>query len=171
MKALSRCVAAAAIFLAAACGGGREARGGISRETFVAANVALRTLPAGAPAERRRQVLKTHRVTDKQLKAWVTAHGRDPKALGAAWDEIAARLDSIANVRPGGGPDADTMKLDSAGRVARRMSKWRDSLAASRRSGIVRARSDAADATDGVRRPGGDAPKPRRQRPAQVEVQ
>jgi hypothetical protein len=70
----------------------------ISSERFVAANVALRTLPADATDEQRAAVLARYRVTPDDLRAWVQAHGDRPEALAAAWQQVAGRLDSLAEV-------------------------------------------------------------------------
>lgn len=92
----------------AACNRTPEAPAGvISREKFVAANVAVRTLPDTVPQARRDAALKKAGVTDKQLRAWVTAYSREPEALAKAWEEIAFKVDSIggaAPVQPGGPP-------------------------------------------------------------------
>lgn len=74
--------------------------GVISREKFIAANVAVRTLPDSAPQTRRDAALRKVRVTDKQLRAWVTVHSRDPEMLAKAWEEIAFKVDSIGGASP-----------------------------------------------------------------------
>ncbi|HEX2081833.1 MAG TPA: hypothetical protein VHG08_29275 [Longimicrobium sp.] len=86
----------------AACGGDDEPAGVISREKFVRANVAVRSLGDDAPAERRAEVLRRHGVTERQMKAWVRAQSRDPETLARAWEEIAFKLDSIGGLPPGG---------------------------------------------------------------------
>lgn len=83
----------------AACGGDAQPAGVIAREKFVAANVAVRSLPDGATKEERAAVLRKHGVTEKQLQAWVTGHARQPETLAKAWEEIAFKLDSAG---PGG---------------------------------------------------------------------
>lgn len=87
----------AATLVLAACGGDEQPAGVIPREKFVAANVAVRSLPDGATAEERAAVLRKHGVTDRQLRAWVAGHTRDPETLAKAWEEIAFKLDSVAN--------------------------------------------------------------------------
>ncbi|HEX5871812.1 MAG TPA: hypothetical protein VFY65_15395 [Longimicrobium sp.] len=87
----------AATFALAACGGDEQPAGVIPREKFVAANVAVRSLPDGATPEERAAVLRKHGVTDKQLRAWVTGHAGDPETLAKAWEQIAFRLDSLSN--------------------------------------------------------------------------
>lgn len=90
----------------AACGGKEQPAGVIAREKFVAANVAVRSLPDGATKEERAAVLRKHGVTDKQLQAWVAGHARQPETLAKAWEEIAFKLDSagpagiVASPRP-----------------------------------------------------------------------
>jgi hypothetical protein len=80
----------------AGCGGEREAAGAIPRARFVAANVALRTVPdsVGNAAALRQEALRKHRVNEKQLKGFVAAHGRDPEFMAAVWREIAQKVDS-----------------------------------------------------------------------------
>lgn len=83
--------------------------GVIPRDKFIAANVAVRTLPDSAPQARRDAALRKVGVTDKQLRAWVTAYSRNPEALAKAWEEIAFKVDSIGGgqplpVTPGGPP-------------------------------------------------------------------
>jgi hypothetical protein len=74
--------------------------GVISREKFVAANVAVRTVPDTASQAQRDAALKKAGVTDKQLRAWVTAYSRQPDALAEAWEEIAFKVDSIGGATP-----------------------------------------------------------------------
>lgn len=79
----------------------------ISRERFIAANVGLRTLPADATAEQRAAVLARYRASGDDLRAWIDAHADDPRVLAEAWQQVAARLDSVAEARPeplGGAP-------------------------------------------------------------------
>jgi hypothetical protein len=87
----------AAVLALAACGGDEQPAGGIPREKFVAANVALRSMPDGATPAERAAVLRKHGVTERQLKAWITGNTRDPATLAKAWEEIAFKLDSGAN--------------------------------------------------------------------------
>jgi hypothetical protein len=84
---------AIAVFLSAACRDGGGDR--ISRERFVAANVALRLLPEEATEEERAAVLERYRVGSADLHRWVRDHADDPRALGEAWQQVAARLDSV----------------------------------------------------------------------------
>ncbi|HVH12461.1 MAG TPA: hypothetical protein VM759_05385, partial [Longimicrobium sp.] len=76
----------------------------ISRERFVMANVAVRTLPDSASKAQREAALRKARVTEPQMRAWVTANGRHPETLAAAWEEIAFKVDSIGGAKPA--PDA-----------------------------------------------------------------
>jgi hypothetical protein len=87
---------AAALFLAA-CGKDKEPAGVIPRDKFVAANVALRSLPDGATPAQKAAALRKHGVTDRQLRAWVNGHASDPEGLAEAWEQIAVRLDSLSN--------------------------------------------------------------------------
>jgi hypothetical protein len=96
----------AALFLAACKPEPEVPAGVISRDRFVAANVAVRTLPDTVPQARRDSALKKVGVTDRQLRAWVTAYSRQPETLSKAWEEIAFKVDSIGGTQPipGGGP-------------------------------------------------------------------
>ncbi len=80
----------------AGCGGEREAAAAIPRARFVAANVALRSIPDSAAdaAALREAALKKHRVNEKQLKDFVDAHNRDPEYIAGVWREIAQKVDS-----------------------------------------------------------------------------
>jgi hypothetical protein len=92
-----RAVLSLLAFLAlAGCRGGSGRTDVIPTDRFVAANVALRILPDSAPQADRTAALKKARVTDRQLRAWVTAHARDPEALAKAWEQIATKVDSAA---------------------------------------------------------------------------
>jgi hypothetical protein len=94
----------------AACGGDEKPSGVMAREKFVAANVAVRTLPANATDADRAAALKKQRVTEKQMKAWVNAHARDAEMLSLTWEEIAKKVDSLTHqpvtppASPGDGP-------------------------------------------------------------------
>jgi hypothetical protein len=85
--------------LLSACGKDEQPAGVISRDKFIAANVAVRTLPDDATPERRAQALRKHGVTDRQLKAWVTVNARDPEVLAKAWEQIAFQVDSLGGVQ------------------------------------------------------------------------
>jgi hypothetical protein len=74
--------------------------GVIPRDKFIAANVAVRSVPDTAPQTRRDAALRRTGVTDKQLRAWVTAYSRQPEVLSKAWEEIAFKVDSIGGSRP-----------------------------------------------------------------------
>ena len=88
------------LLLAATGCRGTEPGDRISRERFVAANVALRTLPEDAAEEQRAAVLERYRVSSEDLHRWVEHHADEPAVLAAAWQEVAARLDSLADPRP-----------------------------------------------------------------------
>jgi hypothetical protein len=120
------------LLLAAAALGGcrREARAPanvISRERFVAANVALRTLPDSAPQSVRDATLRKNRVTERQLRTWVTLHSRDPRVLASAWEEIAGKVDSIGGAAPAAQVPGEPELPPSAG-----LPSSRDSLARAR---------------------------------------
>jgi hypothetical protein len=136
--------AAAAVLLLAGCSREPEAPAGvISREKFIAANVALRSLPDTAPQARRDAALKQARVTDRQLREWVIAYSRRPEEMAKAWEEIAFKTDSIGGARPmpGGGPPPPPVLggvpvdlppgIDTVGRMGR--PAIHDSLRARRR--------------------------------------
>jgi len=106
--------------LAAALAGCRQkqAAGAIPRQRFVLANADLRSIPDTAPKgdSLRKAALKKHRVTEADLRRFVTVHGRSPEYLAEVWREIAdsvqTRYDrsfpSRAEREAGGrvGPDA-----------------------------------------------------------------
>ncbi|HEU0013493.1 MAG TPA: hypothetical protein VFQ45_07400 [Longimicrobium sp.] len=85
-------LAAAAL---SACGRADAAAGAIPRDRFVAANVALRLVPDTVPNadSLRAAALRKHRVTAKELRAFVTAH--EAEYLAEAWKAIAERVDSL----------------------------------------------------------------------------
>ena len=91
---------AAALALAACQREPQAPTGVIPRDRFVAANVAVRSLADSATAQERRAALRKTGVTERQLRAWVNAHVRDPETLSKAWEEIAFRVDSISGARP-----------------------------------------------------------------------
>lgn len=79
----------------AACGGDAPAAGVIPREKFVAANVAVRSLPDSTTPAAKAAVLRRHGVTEAQLKAYINVHARQPEELAKAWEQIAFKLDSL----------------------------------------------------------------------------
>jgi hypothetical protein len=94
-------LALAALLAAAACTPEPAVPAGtISREKFVAANVAVRTLPDTVSQARRDAALKKVGVTDRQLRTWVTVHARQPETLSKAWEDIAFKVDSIGGTQP-----------------------------------------------------------------------
>lgn len=99
--------------LAAAPGCRADAAGApISRDRFVAANVALRTLPPDATEEQRAAVLARYRVTADDLHGWVRAHADRPEVLAEAWQRVAGRLDSLSAELPP--PENDGVDVDGA---------------------------------------------------------
>ncbi|HEX8696000.1 MAG TPA: hypothetical protein VF746_26530 [Longimicrobium sp.] len=93
--------ALAALALAVAACGGRDAAAAIPRARFVAANVALRTVPdtAGDAAALRQAALKQHRVTEKDLTRFVAAHRRDAEFMAEVWKEIAREVEKVHDAR------------------------------------------------------------------------
>jgi hypothetical protein len=99
-----------ALGLVTACG--RDpAPAAIPPDTFVAVNVALRTIP-DTVADRdsaRAAVLEAHGVEEDELLAFLAAHEGDLELLATTWREIATRVDSIATpaeeILPGPEPD------------------------------------------------------------------
>lgn len=90
----------ALLALALAACGTETASGGISREQFIRANVALR-----AVSDTSRQVdtlrsraLRKEKVTPAQLNAWLRAHRNDTELLAETWTEIARRADAADSV-------------------------------------------------------------------------
>jgi hypothetical protein len=99
-------VTLAALSLAACTQEPEPPAGVIPREKFVAANVALRLLPDSAQQAARDAALKKAGVTDRQLRAWVTAYSRQPETLADTWEQIAFKVDSVSGAppMPPGGP-------------------------------------------------------------------
>lgn len=83
-----------ALLALAACGGRDAAPGVMPRERFIAANVALRSIPdTAADADSlRARALRRHRVTERDLLAFVRAQ-RDDEALSEIWGEIAMQVE------------------------------------------------------------------------------
>lgn len=106
MKPRTLLVLLAALALAACRQEPQAPSGVIPPDRFVAANVAVRLLPETATQAEREAALKKAGVTDRQLRAWVTAYSRQPETLARTWETIAFRVDSIAGNRPlpQGGP-------------------------------------------------------------------
>jgi methyl-accepting chemotaxis protein len=113
-----------ALALPAALGGCRdEYAGTLSRERFVAVNVALRRLDAPGrdslrtaadSARARAAVLKRLGVTEKELQAFVDTRRNDTEELSEAWREIAVRLASADSAAR-----ADSVRKDSLARAAK----------------------------------------------------
>lgn len=90
----------AALFVAGCKPEPKVPAGIISRDRFVAANVAVRSLPEAAAQSRREDALRKAGVTDRQLRDFVTVHSREPETLAKAWEEIAYKVDSIGGGIP-----------------------------------------------------------------------
>lgn len=95
-----RPIALLAALLLAACDGGGSA-GGISREQFIRANVAVRAVGDTAPQvdSLRARALRREKVTPAQLQAWLKAHQGDPTVMAETWTEIAKRVDAADSAR------------------------------------------------------------------------
>ena len=101
---LHRIAAHAAVLALAAC---QRDPGppGLTREQFIRANVAVRSVSdtmANADSLRAR-ALRASRVTPGQLRAWLAAHQRDPQLLAETWTEIARRADAADSTRRAAG--------------------------------------------------------------------
>jgi hypothetical protein len=85
--------------LLAACGT-EGASGGISREQFIRANVALRAVSDTARQvdTLRARALRKEKVTPAQLTAWLQAHREDPELLAETWTEISRHADAADSV-------------------------------------------------------------------------
>ncbi|HEX8452111.1 MAG TPA: hypothetical protein VF647_08445 [Longimicrobium sp.] len=85
--------------LLAACGT-EGASGGISREQFIRANVALRAVSDTARQvdTLRARALRKQKVTPAQLTAWLQAHKENPELLAETWTEISRRADAADSV-------------------------------------------------------------------------
>ncbi|HEY7771513.1 hypothetical protein [Longimicrobium sp.] len=150
----------------AACRGDTKPSDVMAREKFVAANVAVRTLPANATDADRAAALKKQRVTEKQMQAWVNAHARDAETLSITWEEIAKKVDSLTTHRPGSTPD-------SAGGGPPPSLGGPPTIAPQSVRPAVRPRKDSlANIAPGARRPGFPRPGgPPLRRPPSEQVQ
>lgn len=151
----------AALALPAALGGCRdEYAGTLSRERFVAVNVALRRLDAAGgdslrtaadSARARAAVLKKQGVTEKELRAFVDARRDDTEELSETWREIANRLARADSVR------ADSVRRDSLSRAQKDTAAARRDTARTTPGGAPPARPPAKPAD---RRPRPTPPPP-----------
>jgi hypothetical protein len=85
-----------ALAIAVACGGEkRPPQNVMSSEKFIAANVALRTVPDTVPdpAATRLARMGQQEVTPEQLQAFVDAHENDLAYMAALWDTIARQVE------------------------------------------------------------------------------
>ena len=104
LKHLSSVFPALAVVSALLLGGcgkeGRAAPGVVSRERFIAANIAMRAVPdtAARADSLRAAALQKHRLTEKELRDWVAAQ-RDPAELASVWAVIADSVDRIVQKR------------------------------------------------------------------------
>ncbi|HSU13751.1 hypothetical protein [Longimicrobium sp.] len=75
----------------AACTGKKQAPTAISRTKFVQANADLRSVPDTVPnGDRLREAaLKKHRVSEADLRRFVTVHQRNTEYMATVWREIA----------------------------------------------------------------------------------
>lgn len=94
----SRAISAAlaALLVASTACRTEPAAGALSREKFVAANLALRSIPDSTDqADSLRQaVLRKHRVGRPELRGFVAAHSNDPELMASVWKEIADSLEA-----------------------------------------------------------------------------
>jgi hypothetical protein len=109
---MSKLRVAVLALLLAACGGD-ESASGISREKFIRANVALRTVSDTAPQvdSLRARALRKEKVTPAQLRAWLKEHERNTVLMAETWTEISKRVQAADSARrppppvpPTGGP-------------------------------------------------------------------
>lgn len=93
----SRAVPALAALVAAIAACKTEpAAGALSREDFVAANLALRSIPDSIDEadSLRKALLRKHRVGRRELRGFVAAHADDPELMASVWGEIADSLEA-----------------------------------------------------------------------------
>jgi hypothetical protein len=93
-------LAAVLALLLAACAGD-ESAGGISREKFIRANVALRAVSDTAPQvdSLRARALRKEKVTPAQLRAWLQEHERNTTLMAETWTEISKRVQAADSAR------------------------------------------------------------------------
>lgn len=87
--------------LLGACTSGESVREqAISRDRFIAVNVALRQIDPEGPkaSERRDEVLREHGVTTEQLREFVERRENRPGELAEIWEEIARRTDRVRDL-------------------------------------------------------------------------
>ena len=109
--------AACLALLVAACRQGQAGEAPdavIARDRFVAANVAVRSVPdtAAKADSLRAAALKKHRVTEAQLRGFVAAHGRDVAFMAEVWKEVAEKVEKeydrqYAEAHPEAAPGAE----------------------------------------------------------------
>lgn len=95
-------LAAAALSLAAACGGGPAGAPAetIDPETFIATYVDLRAAAVRADggridADGRAAILARHGVSEEDLLEFASSHGEDVATMRRIWDEVERRLDAL----------------------------------------------------------------------------
>ncbi len=72
----------------------------LARDRFIATYVELRSVAVREDrslmdAERRRQILEEHGVTEAELLAFAEAHGEDVAFMKKVWDDVEVKLDSL----------------------------------------------------------------------------
>ena len=94
-----RLTAVLAALLLAACA--VDDAGGITREQFIRANVALRAVSDSAPRvdTLRARALRKEKVTPAQLQAWLREHERNSALLAETWSEISKRVEAADSSR------------------------------------------------------------------------
>jgi hypothetical protein len=92
----------AATLALAACSPEQAPRETITREQFIRASVALRSVPdtAAQVDSLRARALRREKVSPAELRAWLRAHERDSKLVAETWREIARRTDAAAPKPP-----------------------------------------------------------------------
>jgi hypothetical protein len=93
--------------------------GGITDEQFVDAVVELRRAGAEVKsaaefAPRKAEILRRHRVTEKELQDFARTRSRDLDAMSVVWDSVEARLARAAAARDSARA-AEATRRDSAG--------------------------------------------------------
>jgi hypothetical protein len=114
-----RLVGTALIAAVVAACGKKQAPGVISRERFVAANLAFRSVPdtVDNADSLRAAALRRHRVTAKDLQRFVQAHARNIEYMSLIWrevgDSLQFRYERSMKLTPPGGTRPPVLMSDS----------------------------------------------------------
>lgn len=158
----ARAVPLLLLLAAAACGEG-EAATTLTREQFVRANVAMRSVPDTAANARRTRLdsLARYRATPGTLRQYVRVHGGDLRHMASVYEEIANLVDQRITRRG----DRSTEVVD-AGLAATQDALYRDSIQRLMHDRAQRRIQELTDSAPPATPPAGGPPPGATQRPA-----